>query len=104
LRPSFGRISRFGGMTLCWTMDKVGVLARCAEDTALVLAALAGSDPRDRSAVDKPFHYKTAVDLSQLRIGFLLDPNEDPAKTTKPQSMEILQILKGLGAKDLKPV
>lgn len=104
LRPSFGRISRFGGMTLCWTMDKVGVLARCAEDTALVLAALAGSDPRDRSAVDKPFHYKTAVDFSQLRIGFLLDPNEDPAKTTKPQSMEILQILTGLGAKDLKPI
>ena len=103
LRPSFGRSSRFGGMTLCWTMDKVGVLARCAEDTALVLAAIAGSDPRDRSAVDRPFHYVPKVDVKDLKIGFLLDPNEDPKTTTKPEKMEVLQILKKLGA-DPQPV
>jgi Asp-tRNA(Asn)/Glu-tRNA(Gln) amidotransferase A subunit family amidase len=103
LRPSFGRTSRFGGMTLCWTMDKVGVLARCAEDTALVLAAIAGSDPRDRSAVDKPFHYTPKVDIAKLNIAFLLDPDENPATTTKLQKMEILKVLQTLGA-NLKPV
>jgi len=104
LRPTFGRSSRYGGMTLCWTMDKVGVLARCAEDTALVLAAIGGSDYRDRSTVDKPFHYSPRIDIGKLKIGFLLDPKEDPATTTKPQTMQILQVLAKLGAKDIKPV
>ena len=98
LRPSFGRTSRFGGMTLSWTMDKVGVLARCAEDTALVLAAIAGADPRDRSSVDRPFHYTSKVDIASLKIGFLLNPGEDPAKSNKAQSLEVLQVLTKLGA------
>jgi Asp-tRNA(Asn)/Glu-tRNA(Gln) amidotransferase A subunit family amidase len=104
LRPTFGRTSRFGGMTLCWTMDKVGVLARCAEDTAFVLAAIAGADYRDRSSVDRPFHYAPKVDIGGLKIGFLLDPKEDPATTTKPQTMEILKVLAKLGAKDVRPI
>ncbi len=47
LRPSFGRVSRHGVMTIAWTMDKIGPLARTAEDAALVLAAIAGHDARD---------------------------------------------------------
>jgi len=50
LRPSFGRVSRHGAMALSWTMDKLGPMARSAEDCATVLAAIAGPDPRDPSA------------------------------------------------------
>src|SRR5205814_15548 len=47
MRPSFGRVSRFGAMAIAWTMDKLGPMARTAEDCGLVLSILAGHDPRD---------------------------------------------------------
>ena len=54
LRPTYGRVSRHGAMALSWTMDKLGPLARTAEDCGLVLAAIAGPDPADPSALDRP--------------------------------------------------
>ena len=47
LRPTYGLVSRHGAMALCWTLDKLGPLARGADDCALVLAAIAGADPAD---------------------------------------------------------
>jgi len=55
LRPSYGRISRHGAMALSWTLDKIGPMCRTADDCGLVLAAIAGADPADPSAVAKPF-------------------------------------------------
>lgn len=52
LRPTFGRVSRFGAMALCWSLDKVGPIARTVEDAALVLGAIGGRDERDPSTVD----------------------------------------------------
>ena len=57
LRPTFGRVSRAGCMTLCWSLDKLGPDGRCVEDCALVLGAIHGSDPRDPAAVDRPFNW-----------------------------------------------
>jgi aspartyl-tRNA(Asn)/glutamyl-tRNA(Gln) amidotransferase subunit A len=57
LRPTYGRVSRHGAMALSWTMDKLGVLARTAEDCGLVLAAIAGSDPADPTAVDRAYRF-----------------------------------------------
>jgi aspartyl-tRNA(Asn)/glutamyl-tRNA(Gln) amidotransferase subunit A len=54
LRPTYGRVSRYGVMTLSWTMDKVGPICRTVEDCALVFNAIAGSDPRDVSSVNGP--------------------------------------------------
>jgi aspartyl-tRNA(Asn)/glutamyl-tRNA(Gln) amidotransferase subunit A len=74
LRPTFGRISRAGTMALCWTMDKVGVLARTAMDCATVFALLNGRDPDDAMTRDAPFKTrftKAAARVSQLRIGFV---------------------------------
>ena len=59
LRPTYGRVSRHGAMALCWTLDKLGPMARTADDCAIVLAAIAGRDPRDESSVDRPFAYRT---------------------------------------------
>ena len=55
LRPTYGLVSRHGAMALAWTMDKLGPLGRTAEDCGVVLAAIAGKDPKDPSAVDRHF-------------------------------------------------
>jgi aspartyl-tRNA(Asn)/glutamyl-tRNA(Gln) amidotransferase subunit A len=47
LRPTYGLVPRHGAMALCWTLDKLGPLCRSADDCGLVLAAIAGPDPRD---------------------------------------------------------
>lgn len=76
LRPTYGRSSRYGGMVLAQTMDKVGPIARTAEDCALALAAIAGSDPRDPSSVDRPFAYPRRLEVKKLRIGVLVAPGK----------------------------
>ena len=76
LRPTYGRVSRFGAMALAPSMDKIGPLARSAEDCARVFAAIAGHDPKDHSTlpVDKgAFTYSPSMELRArpLRIGWL---------------------------------
>lgn len=71
LRPTFGRVSRYGGMVLSWSMDKVGPLCRNAEDCAIVLRAIAGADTRDPAAADASVGYQNRRDLKGIRIGYL---------------------------------
>jgi Asp-tRNA(Asn)/Glu-tRNA(Gln) amidotransferase A subunit family amidase len=52
VRPTYGRVSRFGVMALSWSMDKVGPIGRSVEDCARILDAIAGPDPRDPSTVE----------------------------------------------------
>lgn len=63
LRPTYGRVSRHGAMALSWTLDKLGPMCRTADDCGLVLAAIAGADPLDPTAADKPFTYKEPLTL-----------------------------------------
>src|SRR5205807_2484793 len=51
MRPSFGRVSRFGAMAISWTMDKLGPMCRTADDCGLVLSVIAGHDPKDHDSV-----------------------------------------------------
>ncbi|MDE2481049.1 MAG: amidase [bacterium] len=55
LRPTFGRVSRYGAMALMWSSDKLGPMARSARDAELILRTIAGADPRDTTAQSKPF-------------------------------------------------
>jgi len=71
LRPTFGRVSRHGCMTLAWTMDKVGPIARSVEDCALVFGAIHGFDGQDAAAVDRPFAWPSKRDLRTLRVGYV---------------------------------
>ena len=80
LRPTFGRVSRYGGMALSFTMDKVGPICREVEDCALVLAAIAGADSRDPSAVDRTFRYSPRKDLKGLKVGYYVDGKDDSLK------------------------
>jgi aspartyl-tRNA(Asn)/glutamyl-tRNA(Gln) amidotransferase subunit A len=76
LRPTYGRVSRFGAMALAYSMDKIGPMARSADDCGRIFAAIAGHDFLDRStlSIDKAaFTYSPANDLQGriLRIGWL---------------------------------
>jgi Asp-tRNA(Asn)/Glu-tRNA(Gln) amidotransferase A subunit family amidase len=71
LRPTYGRVSRFGGMALSWTMDKVGPLCRTVEDCVAALNAIYGPDGRDDSVVDAPFAWNPDVPLASIRVGYV---------------------------------
>jgi len=71
LRPSFGRVSRHGCMALCWTMDKIGPIARTLRDCALVFQAIHGADGLDACAVDRPFEWPAPREARALRVGFV---------------------------------
>jgi Asp-tRNA(Asn)/Glu-tRNA(Gln) amidotransferase A subunit family amidase len=70
LRPTFGRVARTGAMTLCWSMDKLGAMARSVEDTLLVLAAISGPDAGDVSSVPSRLDFEAEREVSGLRVGF----------------------------------
>ncbi|HEV3141583.1 MAG TPA: amidase, partial [Vicinamibacterales bacterium] len=78
LRPTYGCSSRYGCMTLRWTMDKVGPLARGVEDCAIVLNALYGPDGRDRTVADLAFNWKRGAPLSSVTIG-VVEPEFETA-------------------------
>ena len=92
LRPTFGRVSRAGCMTLSWTMDKLGPMARSIEDCALILGAIHGSDTLDAAAVDRPFRWPCPRDLRSLKVGYV------ESKTDAKDRKE-LQMLRDLGVK-----
>lgn len=67
-RPSYGIVSRFGAMDLAWSMEKIGAMARSAEDCAKVISVMAGQDDRDPTSVD--WTYK-APQRKSFRVGVL---------------------------------
>ncbi len=71
LRPTFGRVSRTGGMALSWSMDKVGPICRSAFDCALVFQSIMGSDGFDLSVTDYPFNFDATLDAKKLKVGYL---------------------------------
>ena len=94
LRPTFGRVSRAGGMALCWSLDKAGPIARSVEDCALVLDALNGFDPADAASIAAGFTYDYRTPISGLRLG--IDPAWlDEATETERAAIETA---KSLGA------
>ena len=72
LRPTYGRVSRHGAMALSWSMDKLGPMCRTADDCGVVLAAIAGADPRDPSASSREYAYAPDdARRRRMRIGVL---------------------------------
>lgn len=99
LRPTFGRVSRYGAMALSWTMDKVGPIVRFAQDAAPILAAIHGKDPRDTSTVDRPFSYRPDIDFGKLKIAVLQNDTALDEDDKEGGPDEALKILKSLGVK-----
>ena len=96
LRPTFGRVSRQGGMALCWSLDKVGPICRCVEDTGIVLSTLNGYDENDLSSISAPFNFDTTENIKDLVIGYL---PEAFGKGATEVDREALKVATSLGAK-----
>jgi len=70
LRPTYGRVPRTGAMTLCWSLDKLGPMARSVEDTMLVLNAITGPDGHDVSAVPSKLAFDANAPITSLKVGY----------------------------------
>ncbi len=102
LRPTYGLVSRYGAMALSWTMDKLGPIAHTAEDCALVLQAIAGSDANDPGSAGKSFYYtpQFARKMSELRVGFApVDFAEWTQPSTRPAFEKALGVIRETGVK-----
>ena len=112
LRPSFGRVSRYGAMALSWTMDKIGPLCRTAEDCAVVLHAIQGPDGRDHTVLDVPFAWDSARGVRRLRVGYLKtdvereipDDPKNPERVRRMREAQAfakasLETIRGLGVR-----
>ncbi|HXC69113.1 MAG TPA: amidase [Pyrinomonadaceae bacterium] len=115
LRPTYGRVSRYGAMGLSWTMDKIGLICRGVEDCAAALHAIYGPDGKDITVGDAPFNWNPDTNISTLRIGYLktefdgptTPPTNEQQRTQAEQRRAIyktaLEVLEKAGAK-LTPI
>jgi Asp-tRNA(Asn)/Glu-tRNA(Gln) amidotransferase A subunit family amidase len=83
LRPTYGRVARTGAMTLCWSLDKLGPMARSVEDTIIVLHAISGADSGDLSSVNSKLEFEANASVNGLRVGYF------PAWTKESPATEV---------------
>lgn len=102
LRPSYGRVSRYGAMALSWSMDKIGPICRTVEDCALVFHTIQGPDGKDMTVVDAPFGWNPSSDLQEIRVGYLEKAFEQKSRT-KEYDQAALEALRALDI-ELVPV
>lgn len=96
LRPTYGRVSRAGAMTLCWSLDKIGPMCRYVEDNAVVLSVLNGYDEFDTGSIDMGFAYDGRRSVEDLIIGF--DPAWFEGESVSAVNHEALAAVRRLGA------
>ena len=100
LRPTYGRVSRHGGMALAFSMDKIGVIGRSADDCAIVLERISGHDPLDRSSLSgSPFVNSAAALGRPMRIGWLTNAWKDVPKDIESATNRAVDVLKSRGAR-----
>ena len=98
LRPTFGRVSRYGVMALSWTQDRIGPMVRYAEDAALVMQTIARLDGRDMSVSDIPFNWDARLDVKKLRVGYIKESFDELTNTdAKTNAMAMLDALRSIG-------
>ncbi|NNE69824.1 MAG: amidase, partial [Rhodothermales bacterium] len=102
LRPTFGRVSRSGAMTLSWSLDKLGPMCRSAFDCALVFEAIHGQDDRDPTTLDADFHWPSVADPARLRVGYVADAFEGDFNGADADRA-VLDVLRSIGF-DPKPM
>ncbi|MDP2526199.1 amidase [Maribacter dokdonensis] len=83
LRPTYGRVSRHGVMSLSWSMDKVGPMTRSAEDCAIVYSVITGKDPKDGMTTDFPDGFEPNKDYKSLKVAYLKNDIEKDSSLSK---------------------
>ncbi|HUG97729.1 MAG TPA: Asp-tRNA(Asn)/Glu-tRNA(Gln) amidotransferase subunit GatA [Gammaproteobacteria bacterium] len=102
IKPTYGRVSRYGMIAFASSLDQAGVLTRTAEDAAMLLATMSGHDPRDSTSVDAPVPDYVAglgESLQGLKIGVVEEFMDEGLDTANAAAIEAaLKVLEGLGA------
>src|ERR1700686_3968462 len=94
LRPTYGRVPRTGAMTLCWSLDKLGPMARGVEDAMLVLETISGPDPGDVSSVPSRLDFDASAPVAGLRVGYIPGwMKESPATDVDRAALETIRRL-----------
>lgn len=96
LRPTYGRVSRHGVMSLSWSMDKIGPMARSAEDCAIVFEAIYGKDSKDPTTNTAPFNAQTKP-VDQLKVAYIKDDIEADESDTGDNLREALKTFESIG-------
>ena len=104
LRPTYGRVSRYGAMALCWTLDKLGPMCRSADCCGIVLKAIAGVDPRDPTSVAKSFGHPDEPPKKKFRIGILKGATTGVMPAVKKNFEDALKVLAKFAEIDDKEV
>jgi aspartyl-tRNA(Asn)/glutamyl-tRNA(Gln) amidotransferase subunit A len=104
MRPSFGRVSRYGAMAIAWTMDKLGPMARTADDCGLVLSVIAGHDPKDYDSLpagvaEFPYASAKRPPSKPLRVGRLTNVWRETEPGLESAVNDALKVLEKNGAK-----
>ncbi len=92
LRPTFGRVSRYGGMVLSWSMDKAGPMCRTIEDCALVFNEVHGASENDPASLTAPFRFDRNADLSSYRIGYDEDAPEEFVQQLRDMGLQLREM------------
>jgi Asp-tRNA(Asn)/Glu-tRNA(Gln) amidotransferase A subunit family amidase len=101
LRPTYGRVPRTGAMTLCWSLDKLGPMARSVEDTILVLNAISGPDAGDTASVPSVLSFNAEASVKGLRLGYFpawmketpaTDVDRAALETAKKLGMDLVEV------------
>ncbi|MEP0774640.1 MAG: amidase, partial [Acidobacteriota bacterium] len=108
LRPTFGAVPRTGAMALSWSMDKLGPIARTAQDCALIFDAIRGPDGADDTVVAAPFSWDPEADVRRLKVGYLAslferEGGKDEDHEWRAHEREALEVLRRLGV-ELRPI
>jgi aspartyl-tRNA(Asn)/glutamyl-tRNA(Gln) amidotransferase subunit A len=98
LRPTWGLVSRYGAMELAWRMDKIGPLARSAEDCGYILQAIAGRDPLDATTERDGFTFKPRAAKRSYRLAVLPADFSDEPELEQAYN-DALKVLRKAGMK-----
>jgi Asp-tRNA(Asn)/Glu-tRNA(Gln) amidotransferase A subunit family amidase len=94
LRPTYGRVARTGAMTLCWSLDKLGPMARYVEDTIVVLNAISGPDAGDMASVPSTLSFDANAKVAGLRVGYIPSwMKEAPATDVDRAALDVVRKL-----------
>lgn len=103
LRPTFGRVSRFGCMSLSWSMDKAGPITKTARDGAIVLEAMMGKDGRDLTVEDVILSDPATIDPRNLKVSYMEGMLEQDTTDAGRNAIALLTLVTEEGF-DLEPV
>ncbi|HEX4242697.1 MAG TPA: Asp-tRNA(Asn)/Glu-tRNA(Gln) amidotransferase subunit GatA [Steroidobacteraceae bacterium] len=105
VKPTYGRVSRYGMIAFASSLDQAGVFARSAADASIVLEAMAGFDPNDSTSIDTPvpdYPAELEVPLKGVKIGLLREFFEGLESRNAALIEDALSVLQGLGAETIE--